>query len=61
MEEALKHFKSLLLAGAALIGGASLSFGADKTEISVSRFFGACEADYGTVTDVSKANVPTRM
>jgi len=52
----LKHFKTLLLASAALIGGVGLAFGADKTEISVSRFFGACEADYGTVTDVSKAN-----
>ncbi len=55
-EEALKVFKTLLFASAALIGGAGLSFGADKTEISVSRFFGACEADYGTNTDVSKAN-----
>lgn len=28
---------------------------ADKTEITLARFFGACEADYGKVTDVSKA------
>jgi multiple sugar transport system substrate-binding protein len=52
----LKHLKILLLASAALIGGAGVALSADKTEISVSRFFGACEADYGTVTDVSKAN-----
>ena len=54
MEDALKIFTTLLLASVALIGGAGLSFGADKTEISVARFFGACEADYGNVTDVSK-------
>jgi multiple sugar transport system substrate-binding protein len=48
--------RSMLFASAALIGGATFAFGADKTEISVSRFFGACEADYGSVTDVSKAN-----
>jgi len=52
----LKVFRTLLLASAALIGGATLSFAADKTEISVSRFFGACEADYGKTTDVSKAD-----
>ncbi|WP_395672389.1 extracellular solute-binding protein [Inquilinus sp.] len=28
----------------------------DKTEISLSRFFGACEADYADVTDVAKAH-----
>lgn len=52
----MKVFRTLLLASAALIGGASLSSGADKTEISVSRFFGACEADYGKMTDISKAD-----
>ena len=52
----MKHFRTLLLASAALVGGATLSFAADKTEISVSRFFGACDADYGKNTDVSKAD-----
>ena len=52
----MKALKTVLLASAALIGGATTAFAADKTEISVSRFFGACEADYGTMTDVGKAN-----
>lgn len=52
----MKHLTTLLLASVASLSSASLSLGAEKTEISVSRFFGACEADYGTVTDVSKAN-----
>ncbi len=52
----MRNFRSILLASAALIGGATMALGADKTEISVARFFGACEADYGNVTDISKAN-----
>ena len=52
----MKILTAILLTGAALIGGAATAAAADKTEISVSRFFGACEADYGNVTDVSKAN-----
>ena len=52
----MKIFGTLIVAGAALIGGASTTLSAEKTEISVARFFGACEADYGSVTDVSKAN-----
>jgi multiple sugar transport system substrate-binding protein len=55
-EEKMKILTAILLTGAALIGGAATAAAADKTEISVSRFFGACEADYGNVTDVSKAN-----
>ncbi|MDQ0472153.1 extracellular solute-binding protein [Labrys wisconsinensis] len=44
--------------GAAALLAASTAGGLaqDRTEISVSRFFGACEADYGAVTDVAKAN-----
>ena len=47
--------KSILLAtaSAALLGMATMAQ-ADTT-IELQRFFGACEADYGTVTDVSKA------
>ena len=52
----MKILSTILLAGAALIGGVATATAADKTEISVSRFFGACEADYGNVTDVAKAN-----
>jgi len=52
----MKFLATILLAGAAVIGGAAAAAAADKTEISVSRFFGACEADYGKVTDISKAD-----
>jgi multiple sugar transport system substrate-binding protein len=52
----MKTLTTILLAGAALIGGIAAATAADKTEISVARFFGACEADYGKVTDVSKAD-----
>ena len=52
----MQRFKTILLASAALIGGATMAVSADKTEISVARFFGACEADYGKTTDISKAN-----
>ncbi|MDT3376278.1 extracellular solute-binding protein [Labrys neptuniae] len=48
--------KRLLYAGALLLLSSQAGLAQDKTEISVSRFFGACEADYGTVTDVAKAN-----
>ncbi|MGN8113124.1 extracellular solute-binding protein [Labrys sp. 22185] len=48
--------KRLLYAGALLLLSSQVGLAQDKTEISVSRFFGACEADYGTVTDVAKAN-----
>jgi multiple sugar transport system substrate-binding protein len=52
----MKTLRTLLVASAALVGGATTALSADKTEISVARFFGACEADYGKVTDVSKAD-----
>ena len=52
----MKILATILLTGAAAFGAAATAAAADKTEISVSRFFGACEADYGSVTDVSKAN-----
>lgn len=48
--------KRLLYAGALLLLSSQAGLAQDKTEISVSRFFGACEADYGKVTDVAKAN-----
>ncbi|MBP0583187.1 extracellular solute-binding protein [Labrys sp. LIt4] len=48
--------KRLLYAGAVLLLSSQAGLAQDKTEISVSRFFGACEADYGKVTDVAKAN-----
>ncbi|MEW9306255.1 MULTISPECIES: extracellular solute-binding protein [Labrys] len=48
--------KRLLYAGALLLLSSQAGLAQDKTEISVSRFFGACEADYGAVTDVAKAN-----
>ena len=52
----MRIFRSILLASAATLVSVTMAPAADKTEISVARFFGACEADYGTVTDVSKAN-----
>ena len=52
----MRKLTTALLAGLVLTAGASAALAADKTEISVARFFGACEADYGTVTDVTKAN-----
>jgi multiple sugar transport system substrate-binding protein len=55
-EEGMKILSTILLTGVALASGVVAATAADKTEISVSRFFGACEADYGSVTDVSKAN-----
>lgn len=48
-----KFCKSAL---AIMLGVCCLSAGAqEKTEITFQRFFGACDADYGKVTDVSKA------
>lgn len=52
----MRKLTTALLASLVLTAGASAALAADKTEISVARFFGACEADYGTVTDVTKAN-----
>ena len=52
----MKALRRLLYAGLALAASTLAAGAQDKTEISVSRFFGACEADYGTLTDVSKAN-----
>lgn len=46
----------IILALAGLILAAGPAAAQDKTEISLSRFFGACEADYGDVTDVSQAH-----
>jgi len=48
-------FRKYLLAAASVVAlaGASPAFAA--TELSVQRFFGACDADFGTNTDVSKA------
>ena len=52
----MKLFSRAMLAGVMLAASTMVAAAADKTEISLSRFFGACDADYGTVTDVSKAN-----
>jgi multiple sugar transport system substrate-binding protein len=44
--------------GALLLGTVALTSPAqaqDKTEITLARFFGTCESDYGTSTDVAKA------
>jgi len=52
-----RHFRSWMMAAAsvAAMASASPAFAQDVTEISVQRFFGACDADFGTNTDVSKA------
>jgi multiple sugar transport system substrate-binding protein len=42
-------------ASVAALVSASPAFAQDVTEISVQRFFGACDADFATNTDVSKA------
>ncbi len=46
----MKRLSTLLLAGLAVAAVTGSSSAEEKTEISVSRFFGACEADYGSVT-----------
>jgi len=46
-------FATLLFAGAAF--GASPASAQQKTEITFARFFGACEADYGSSQDVAHA------
>jgi multiple sugar transport system substrate-binding protein len=47
-----RYLAALALGTAALAGGAQAQ---QKTEITFARFFGACDADYGTSTDVEKA------
>src|SRR5215211_199789 len=47
-------FKRLLLAGL-LTAASTAAFAQQKTEITLARFFGSCDADYGTNTDLSKA------
>ena len=42
-----------LAVGATLCGGA---FAADKTVVTLSRFFGSCEAQFGKITDISKSS-----
>jgi multiple sugar transport system substrate-binding protein len=39
-----------------LATGSALCAAQDKTEITVARFFGACDADYGKAVDASKAH-----
>lgn len=52
----MKHYmKSLLFAAASAAALAMASPVAAQTEITVQRVFGACDADWGTNTDVSKA------
>ncbi|MBM1310968.1 extracellular solute-binding protein [Sulfitobacter mediterraneus] len=48
------HFGRTALVGAFSMAIAMPALAQDKTEISVSRFFGSCEADYGDVTDASE-------
>ncbi|MCV9961570.1 extracellular solute-binding protein [Pararhizobium sp. BT-229] len=52
-----RHFRSWIMAAASIAALASASpvFAQDVTEITVQRFFGACDADFGDNTDVSKA------
>jgi len=47
--------RRFLLSTAALIALTCASSAQAQTKIELQRFFGACEADYGKVTDVSKA------
>ncbi|WP_159948872.1 extracellular solute-binding protein [Rhizobium sp. 18065] len=47
--------RRILLSTAALIALSSGTHAQAQTKIELQRFFGACEADYGSVTDVSSA------
>ncbi|SDP37871.1 multiple sugar transport system substrate-binding protein [Rhodoferax sp. OV413] len=51
------HFRKLTvrLLAVTLASSAALCAAQDKTEITLARFFGACEADYGKAVDASKA------
>jgi multiple sugar transport system substrate-binding protein len=44
-----------IAASALAMTAATAAYAADKVEIKLQRFFGACDADYGSNTDVSKA------
>src|ERR1035437_3697563 len=44
-----------LAVGVALCGSSVNAQAEDKTVVSFARFFGSCEADFGTVTDISKS------
>ena len=39
----------------ALLLGSCAEPGPEKTRLVIQRFFGACEAEYGRVTDIAKA------
>lgn len=51
----MKHLRYTLITSVAACAFAAPAL-AEKTEISVSRFFGSCEADYGDVTEAAKGN-----
>ncbi|WP_394790772.1 extracellular solute-binding protein [Rhodoferax sp.] len=51
----LKTFATSLVA-ITLASSAALCAAQEKTEITLARFFGACEADYGKAVDASKAH-----
>ncbi len=45
----------LIMAAASTAGLSTGAFAQQKTEITLARFFGACDADYGTNLDLTKA------
>ena len=45
----------LIMAAASTAGLSTGAFAQQKTEITLARFFGACDADYGTNLDLAKA------
>lgn len=51
----MTRFWTRAVAAAALGATMTLAHGAGKTEITLARFFGACDADFGKVVDASKA------
>jgi multiple sugar transport system substrate-binding protein len=51
----IKNLRSVFIAAVAVLALAPPALAEDKTVITFARFFGACEADFGNVTDVSKS------
>jgi multiple sugar transport system substrate-binding protein len=49
------RLKRAVLAGLLAAASSTAAVAQHKTEITFARFFGACDADYGTNTDLTKA------
>lgn len=49
------NIKRTITASLFMLAASTGAFAQDKTEITLARFFGACDADYGSNTDLNKA------